>query len=56
MLEFFHPPNITQQPELMQGLAENISTTMQCHERTGKFQTCNQSHLLAHIEHAIETE
>lgn len=36
MLEFFHPPNINQQSELMQGHPENISTTMPCHERTGK--------------------
>ncbi|XP_055323148.1 LIM homeobox transcription factor 1-beta.1 [Sitodiplosis mosellana] len=35
MLEFFHPPNINQQSELMQGHPENISTTLSCHERTG---------------------
>lgn len=37
MLEFFHPPSLNQQSELMQGHPDNLSTTMPCHERTGKF-------------------
>lgn len=46
MLEFFHPPNLNQQPELMQGHPDNISTTMSCHERTGKFTTFVWPHLV----------
>lgn len=44
MLEFFHPPNLNQQPELMQGHPENISTTLPCHERTGKLRLLTLVH------------
>lgn len=49
MLEFFHPPSLNQQPELMQGHPESISATMPCHERAGKFRWKNISENISSI-------
>lgn len=50
MLEFFHPPSLNQQPDLMQGHPESISATMPCHERAGKFRWKNISENITSID------
>lgn len=50
MLEFFNPPNLNQQTDLMQGHPENITPTMPCHDRTGKSPFVHIQHMLVIVK------